>query len=528
MALFGPVTEAALVSWRTALARAVRVRLEPYDDPRPLALLRISLGLLTLLHVGSLWPLADFLFADEGLLPPAEVCGKPAARLSLLCHLPGSAVPAYFVAFGVVALAFTLGVATRVTAVLTAVGFAAFVLRNPVYAAGDQVFANFLFLLCLSRCGEAWSVDAWWRARRRPGATARRIPAWPRMLMIVQLCVMFGANGWNKHGPGWLEGNAFAYMLMNDRWFRVPPWGLVTHAEPLLRGGSWAVWWFERLFPLVGIAAAARAVLEVREGSGGRPTSRVGRAVRWVLRRPLGASPWLGMSMVFLGTLLLLLNLGWFVPASLVAGLCLLPRLPGTSPWPDPPPSSVAMDPRARLWRGAVVALMGWHSLAMVQGSTPILTKATHAGLARPLETWRRITHTPQPWRMFSGGAPRQASYLHAVGLEADGTPTRIASLLDWHVDPRLPYVGHERRRKVAARILQVEPWQQRYARWLCRTARAPDGRPFEAVALDEVTQPLPAPRWMAEHGPVDPYERLAEHRTTRRLTERGCAAADE
>lgn len=521
------MADAALPSWSTALARAVLRRLEPYDDPRPLALLRISLGLLTLVHVASLWPLADFLFADDGLLPPAEICGKPAARLSLLCHLPGSAVPAYFVAFGVVALAFTLGVATRVTAVLTTVGFAAFVLRNSVYAAGDQVFANFLFLSCLSRCGEAWSVDAWWRARRRPGARPRRIPAWPRMLMIVQLCVMFGANGWNKHGPGWIEGDAFAYMLMNDRWFRVPAWGLVSHAEPLLRAGSWAVWWFERLFPLVGIAAAARAVIEVRDASGATPSSRVGRAVRWVLWRPLGVWPWLAMSAVFLGTLVVLLNLGWFVPASLVVGVCLLPRLPRTSPWPDPAPRPVAAGPRARLRWAAVLVLMAWHSLAMVQGSMPVLTKATPAALARPLETWRRVTHTSQPWRMFSRGAPRKASYLHAVGIGADGTETRIASPLDWHVDPRHPYVGHERRRKVAARIVSVETWQQRYARWLCRTARDPDGRPFAAVALDEVLQPLPAPRWMAEHGPVDPYERFADHRTTRRLTERGCPASD-
>lgn len=509
--------------------QAVRLRLGPYDDPRPLALLRILLGLITMLNVGTVWPMAELLLADQGLFPRAAACGQMPTQLSLLCHLPEAAVPGFFVAFEVIALAFTLGVATRVSAVLTTVGFAALTLRNPVYLAGDQVFWNFLFLLCLSRCGEAWSVDAWWRARRRPGTRPRRIPAWPRMLMIVQLCVLYGANGWNKLGPGWIQGEALAYMLMNDRWFRVEHWALVSYAEPLLRVATWVVWWFERLFPLVGLAAAVRAVLKVRDATPTTSTSPSSRALRWVLQHPLGVWPWLALTVALHGTLMGLLNLGWFVPASLVAGLCLLPRLPRTSPWPEPVASpasdAVATTGRARLWRGAIVALMIWHALAMVQGSMPAVVQATPAPLARSLQLWRTYTHTQQPWRMFLRGAPRQATYLHAVGLSAEGAPTPIASPLDWHVEPRRPYVGYERRRKVAARILQAPPWQQRYAAWLCRTARDAEGRPFAAVALDEVVQRLPRPRWMAEHGPVDPYERFASERTMHRLAERACPA---
>jgi hypothetical protein len=413
------------------------------------------------------------------------------------------------------------------------VGFVAFCERNPVYLAGDQVFWNFLFLLCFSRCGEAWSVDAWWRARRRAAAghaepqLPRRIPAWPRTLMIVQLCVLYGANGWNKHGPGWLSGDALGYMLMSDRWFRVPPWSLVTHGEPVLRVGSWVAWWFERAFPLVGVAAAVRAWLGVRDEGSTQPPSRARRALRWLVRVPLGPWPWLGLTLVFHGTLITLVNLGWFVPASLVVGLCLLPRLPGTRPLPEPEPPASKPSRRAR-WIGAgIVVLWLWHALAMTQGSVETVREATPSWLAKPLDVWRRTTHTQQPWMMFSDGGPPNARYLSAHGFDADGGEHPISTLLDWHVELRRPYVGHERRRKVAARILQSERWQRAYARWLCRVARAPDGRPFAAVELRRTMLRLPPPRWMAEHGPLDPYERFAHEAWTRTIFEFRCDAIE-
>ena len=50
---------------RRVLLRAV--------DPRPLALMRIGFGVCLLLNLLEVWPLADYLFSDEGLLPRAAV-----------------------------------------------------------------------------------------------------------------------------------------------------------------------------------------------------------------------------------------------------------------------------------------------------------------------------------------------------------------------------------------------------------------------------------------------------------------------
>jgi hypothetical protein len=157
------------------------------------------------------------------------------------------------------------------------------------------------------------------------------------------------------------------------------------------------------------------------------------------------------------------------------------------------------------------VAFWLWHALAMAQGSVVVVTRATPAWLGEPLADWRRSTHTGQPWQMFNRGGTRVAHYLSAHGLDEDGVEHPIPSILDWHVEPRRPYVGHERRRKVASRILGSRGWQRSYARWLCRTARTPEGQSFAEVELRSRLLRLPPPRWLAKHGPLDPYRYFAE-----------------
>src|SRR5690606_14848539 len=107
-----------------------------------------------------------------------------------------------------------------------------------------QVFGNFLFLLCLSRCGAAYSVDAWLRRRRLGGVEVLPcVPAWPRHLMVLQLCLAYGVAGWAKTGQTWVEGTSFYYVLANDRWFRFEPWWLLsTFGTHLLRGATWGAW----------------------------------------------------------------------------------------------------------------------------------------------------------------------------------------------------------------------------------------------------------------------------------------------
>src|SRR5262249_10227741 len=98
--------------------------------------------------------------------------------------------------------------------------------------AGDTVRGILLFYLAISRCGAAWSVDACLR-RALGGAppavrllfdwvsgagtvTARPvyIHPWPLRLILLQMVVIYWANGLHKIvGSDWQRGNSLYYVL---------------------------------------------------------------------------------------------------------------------------------------------------------------------------------------------------------------------------------------------------------------------------------------------------------------------------
>ncbi|MDC0719235.1 hypothetical protein [Nannocystis bainbridge] len=287
-------------------------------DPRPLALLRIAFGCCLLVNLFEVAPLATYLFSDEGLLPRAavpEVMGRAAlvgfgdgvrepagpqdARAALEFVISGRWSPLYFVdspaAVGVhfgllmaAALALTLGFRTRFSACATWLLYAGLLRRGDAHWGGEQVFCAFLFLLLWARSGAAYSVDNWRRCRalRRHGllsmtsgtgagagarpsteapqglaAIYRRVPAWPQALMAGQLALCYAANGWAKAGVAWQTGDVLQMTLLRDTFVRWDLSAAIAMTGPWpLRLASWGVLWWERLFPLVLVGLAARAL----------------------------------------------------------------------------------------------------------------------------------------------------------------------------------------------------------------------------------------------------------------------------
>ncbi|MFY0542204.1 hypothetical protein [Nannocystis pusilla] len=195
------------------------------------------------------------------------------------------------------ALALTLGFRTRLSAIASWLLYAGLLRRGEAHWGGEQVFCAFLFLLMWSRCGAAYSVDNWRRCRalrRRgllsmpsgPGAGAgaapsaaaphglaaiyRRIPAWPQALMAGQLALCYAANGWVKAGTSWQTGDVLQFVLLRDTYVRWDMSAAIATMGPWpLRLASWGVMWWERLFPLVLVGLAARAL-----GRSGTPALR--------------------------------------------------------------------------------------------------------------------------------------------------------------------------------------------------------------------------------------------------------------
>ncbi|MEZ4451423.1 MAG: hypothetical protein R3B09_18230 [Nannocystaceae bacterium] len=503
------------------------------EDPRGVAALRIALGVCLLGDIAGLVPHLDYLYGDEGVWPAADACGQGVRGISILCHVP--AEPGVVIVFALAlaaTLAFTLGIGTRVTKWITAALFLSIFLRNNLPMAGQQVLGNFLFLLCLSRCGAAYSIDAWIRRRRlaRRGllddgepahASLPAIPAWPRRLMIVQLCVTYGVAGWLKSGATYDDGTAFYYLVSNDRWYRFPPWWWLHHfGDNVMRWGGWFAPWFERLFPLCGLGLLLRR--------------RLGERLPWIVRVATARRIWATLSIVFTGSLLVFANLGWFVPATAAATLVLfrgeevgrvVDRLLRRGAAPT---TSAAPVVRGRVERGLLIAFITWHVAAvMIQSlDRPPLKLPVPAPLRGLAKGYGGLTNTWQFWGMFQGGAPTVQAWV-AIDVIDDAGVTHPA--FDDRVllgGRRYPYLGMDRRQKFHSNFVNHDLWRIRHIEHLCRTWRGPEGRRADEVVIRRISWRLLPPWEMARLGPRDPGPEIEPTRRERTLRRGRCGAA--
>ncbi len=252
------------------------------EDPRALGLFRIFFAIFVLCNINGLWEHFTYLFTDEGIFFsdtarqllagkqfagfgdgrggeafgfadwPALVEFLKGPKYSLLFFWDSpTAFWIHLAVFEVVTVLFALGYRTRVMGVLSFLLMNSIMVRNPLFWEGtDLVYRVFFFLLLFSRCGHAYSLDNWLRCRRArkegrlserggPGGGAglapcpehpkgleavyRRIPAWPRLMMILQLATIYTYTGCAKTGAVWLKGDTLYYALNMDHFYRLPP-----------------------------------------------------------------------------------------------------------------------------------------------------------------------------------------------------------------------------------------------------------------------------------------------------------------
>lgn len=276
-------------------------------DPRPAGLFRIVYGVVVLWTLLDLIPLARFLFTDEGLWLPdmaRRYYGGELRRLwdpehgfehwwsvfpalwskFSLFHM--RADPAFvYTIYALACLSVTamiLGIKTRAATILSWFFVNTIYSYSPIfYSGGDTVIRCFLFLGVLTRWGEAYSLDAWWRRKRELLAGARelpglrKIPAWPLRMMMLQLAIIYTATGALKSGRTWFDGTALWYALSLDHFYRHPVQIHVAtflHATFLLPLATWITKIWETFFPLALIGAALR-VFERERAAGVWPSA---------------------------------------------------------------------------------------------------------------------------------------------------------------------------------------------------------------------------------------------------------------
>jgi len=268
------------------------------EDPRTYAVLRIGFALMTLVCFLNLAPYWDMLLSDEGVFDleyAQDRMGRTALRgwsheegffdvWAVLCflwnkpslfYIYGSPafVAGYMAAFFAVLLLYAAGVCSRVTGVLSWLLMSGIYNRNSLYWEGtDTVYRAFWFILLFAKTGHAWSFDNWWRCRRQRAqgvgvVVYRRVPAWPRYLMMLQLVAIYVTTGWLKTGSVWHQGDALYYALNMDHFYRfeyVTQWVSSVFGLNLFRLNTWVVHWWERMFFLVFVGVILRFHLRHR------------------------------------------------------------------------------------------------------------------------------------------------------------------------------------------------------------------------------------------------------------------------
>jgi hypothetical protein len=293
-------------SWRRLFLRV--------EDPRPMAAMRIVFGLCAISNINELSDQFIYLFTDEGIFS-TDVAQHFRARQQFAGFGDGTAETepwgffsfdafvewlkgpnwslllfnstpkffwAYLIVLEVVMLMFIVGFQTKWIKWLAWFLYMGLILRNTLFwEATENVYRVFFFYLILSRCGEAWSVDNWLRCRKlrkqgklsepgKPGGGAgdiklglepiyRAIPAWPRILVILNVATLYCATGVLKNGPIWTQGDAFYYAFNLDHFYRLPPQALSSvFGTTLFKVNTHVTHFWEMFFPVVVFGMVVR------------------------------------------------------------------------------------------------------------------------------------------------------------------------------------------------------------------------------------------------------------------------------
>ncbi len=325
------------------------------EDPRPLAVFRIVFALLVLIDIDGLGTYLPLLFSDEGyftthtaqeLFASLQFAGygdglegDPAGFFGiagLLQFFKGThfsllyfwdtptALWIHLAAFNLAGIALAIGYRTRTAAIVTFALFNSFLYRDLIFWEGTELVLRCLFFyLLLGRTGHALSVDNWLRCRRLrrkgqlslpggPGEGAgspptaehaqglaaiyRRIPAWPRRLMILQVATIYVYTGAVKNGAIWAAGDALYYALNLDHFYRFYPQAIsALFGTHLFRLMTWVTKLWELLFALVIVGMIVRWRLRLRLP---QPSPR---------ERQVGALAWIVLGLAALAILLVTL-----------------------------------------------------------------------------------------------------------------------------------------------------------------------------------------------------------------------------
>jgi hypothetical protein len=225
-------------------------------DPRPLAAVRIAVGLLLLWDFAWLGAdLRDWL-GPAGWADPAVVRSMlPPGGWSLWLDLPGGLIVPVYVLGLVVLTLLTLGLGSVIVAPLAWVLVVSTNRRVPVMLFGfDNMVATWmLYLAVCGASGRAWSLDRWLARRRGSAGPIRPAVSANLGLRLIQLhlCLIYASAGLAKlQGTPWWDGTAVGMLLGNSE-FRTVDLGFLADYPGLLALATHGTVFLEILYPIL-------------------------------------------------------------------------------------------------------------------------------------------------------------------------------------------------------------------------------------------------------------------------------------
>ena len=208
------------MSTETSPAPGFRQRLHDFfyreEVPYGLALVRIVMPLVLLVPMAPRWLHTRELYSTDGAATPLWIAygwpnmlPEPSGLVAVILH---TALIFFF-------LTMSAGWCTRISCIGATVLYTYLNLLDAVSTITKYscIATHVLLLLCLSRCGAVWSIDALLRRRRDPLAAA--VPqtdlAWPRRLMQLMIGLVYlGAAITKMHTPAFFSGDQMLFWML--------------------------------------------------------------------------------------------------------------------------------------------------------------------------------------------------------------------------------------------------------------------------------------------------------------------------
>lgn len=190
------------------------------ESPIPIAVFRILFGLVVMQMGWFLSGDLHWYFGDKAIVSQsANNAWNGMPRLNIFELLPQNnmTLDVLFAVFMIATLCLTLGLCTRLSAVIVYLGLISIDARNSlIFTGADNVMRVEAFLLVFSQCGKALSLDLLIKRKRKGQplwAPVEPENPWALRLLQVQIALVYWAAYSAKIcGNTWIDGTAVYYI----------------------------------------------------------------------------------------------------------------------------------------------------------------------------------------------------------------------------------------------------------------------------------------------------------------------------